>query len=84
MGGGVYGFTWRRKYNKGICVGRKRSLYAKAITFLIHGPADTLHRGETKRGQRGNKYEEKEKNPPPQLALKSGIRRIIAATIRSS
>lgn len=37
-------------------MGRKRSLYAKAITFLTQGFANTLHRGETKRGQRGNKH----------------------------
>lgn len=35
-----------------ICVGRKRSLYAKAITFPIHGPANTRRRGGRKRGQR--------------------------------
>lgn len=42
--------------NRRICVGRKRSLYAKAITFLIQDPANTLRRGERKRGQRRNKY----------------------------
>lgn len=69
-------------------MGRKRSLYAKAITFLIQGPANTLHRGETKRGQRGNKYEQKKNSPSTSDSVKVSvaprIRQIIAATIRSS
>lgn len=39
-----------------ICVGRKRSLYAKAITYLVRGAANTRRGGERKRGQRGDKY----------------------------
>lgn len=48
-GGGGVEIRWEL-WNR--CVGRKRSLYAKAITFLIQGPANTQRRGGRRRGQR--------------------------------